>query len=556
MKIKFIGAIKSVTGSCTLLSFKINGREKYSIVDCGMYQGGSEVDKKNFEAFPFDPASLDYVFLTHVHIDHSGLVPKLVKNGFKGQIIATSATADLCGIMLRDSARIQQTETERYNRNRLRLGNAPKEPLYTEDDAKAALGYFKTVKYREELFVYPDISVSYYDAGHVLGSSFLKFKITEDGKQFTVVFSGDIGNAPVPILQDPEQIGEADYLIMESTYGDRVRENDANRSLALARVVNETVAAGGKVIIPSFAVGRTQELIYEMHQLRAKNLVPDIPIFVDSPLACSATEIFRKHLECFDKEMIDYLNSSDDPFNFPNLSYSSAPEESRAINAVDTPQVIISSSGMANNGRILHHLKYNIFKKETTILFVGYQAAGTLGRLISEGVKIVNIMGDKYSVNARIEALHSYSAHADQSGLIKWALSASGKLRNVFLVHGEENSKKILQSKLSEVGLSSVVPDILDEFEITAPESFKQTADGKAQKPVSEETGAAVFAPRYDFMEKPLKKIEGVKAPPDRLDQDLDRMSKKELIKTLKEFRAQVQSMESRIDNLIARVRK
>ncbi|HNY10430.1 MAG TPA: MBL fold metallo-hydrolase, partial [Candidatus Wallbacteria bacterium] len=388
------------------------------------------------------------------------------------------------------------------------------------------------------------------------GSSFLKFKINEDGKQFTVVFSGDIGNAPVPILQDPEQIGEADYLIMESTYGDRVRENDANRSLALARVVNETVAAGGKIIIPSFAVGRTQELIYEMHQLRAKNLVPEIPIFVDSPLACSATEIFRKHIECFDKEMMEYLKSSDDPFNFPNLSYSSTPEESRAINADDTPQVIISSSGMANNGRILHHLKYNIFKKESTILFVGYQAAGTLGRLISEGQKIVNIMGDKYSVNARVEALHSYSAHADQSGLIKWSLTSSRKLRNVFLIHGEDDSKKVLQSKLSEVGLASIVPDVFDEFEITSPDVFKQIADGKSQKPVSEETCAAVSTPKYEFMEKPLKKIEGVKAVPDRLDQDLDRMSKKELIKILKEFRSQVQSMESRIDNIIARMRK
>ena len=374
--------------------------------------------------------------------------------------------------MLRDSARIQQTETERYNRRRLRLGKEPKEPIYTEDDAKNALKFFEPVDYNRPYEAYPGITATFHDAGHVLGSAFIKFDITENGEKYKVVFSGDVGNMPVPILKDPEAIKDADYIIMESTYGDRIRDNDKDRSDELARIINETVTAGGKVIIPSFAVGRTQELIYEIHGMLDGKKIPAVPIYIDSPLACNATEIFRKHMECFDEEMVEYLSRSDDPFNFSNIFYACEAEESRAINQNNSPQIIISSSGMANNGRILHHLKYNIFKKECTVLFVGYQAFGTIGRQITDGEKLINIMGDKYSVNARIESIHGYSSHADQSGLLKWLETSSAKPRNVFLVHGEAEAKNTLQAKLSENGYSSLIPSPLDEFEIRSATSF------------------------------------------------------------------------------------
>ncbi|MEZ7890550.1 MAG: MBL fold metallo-hydrolase [Candidatus Wallbacteria bacterium] len=564
MKIKFIGATKSVTGSCYFLTFNINGALKYALVDCGMYQGDSETDRKNYTDFPFDPSKLDYVFLTHVHIDHSGLIPKLVKSGFNGKIVTTDATADLATIMLLDSARIQESETERYNRRRLHEGKTLKEPLYTEDDAKAALKFFAPVKYNQVFSPYAGVELTFHDSGHVLGSAFLKFKIKEDGESFTVVFSGDVGNAPVPILKDPETIGESDYVIMESTYGDRVRENDGERSNQLAEAVKAAINAGGKVIIPSFAVGRTQELIYEIHQLRDKKMIPEVPVYIDSPMACSATEVFRKHAECFDQEMMNYLNSSDDPFNFSNIFYSSTPDQSRAINVINEPQVIIASSGMANNGRILHHLKYNIFKKECTILFVGYQAVGTLGRLISDGEKNVMIMGNKYAVNASIKMIHGYSSHADQKGLLNWLNTASQKPRNVFLMHGEENSKKILQGKLSENAVASVIPDEFDEYEIVSSKVFRQTCDGRALKPLVDPGAEKLFARqaakveavqghRGSVMEVPLKMVEPL-APVD--DNMIEKLSKRDMLKILKEFRSQLQSMASKIDNIIFKVKK
>ncbi len=563
MKIKFIGAIKSVTGSCFLLTFNINGSVRHALIDCGMYQGAKEDELLNYGEFPFAAADIDFLFLTHVHIDHSGLIPKLTKNGFSGKIIATRATCDLADIMLRDSARIQQSETERYNRRRLKLGKEPKEALYTEDDAKAALKFFEPIDYNKRFEAYPGVGATFHDAGHVLGSAFIKFDINENGENYKVVFSGDVGNMPVPILKDPEAINDADYVIMESTYGDRVRDNDKDRSEELARVVNETIAAGGKVIIPSFALGRTQELIYEMHQLRDKKLIANVPLYVDSPLACNATEIFRKHLECFDEEMVEYLNKSDDPFNFSNLFYSSEASESRAINQINTPQIIISSSGMANNGRILHHLKYNIFKKECTILFVGYQASGTIGRQITDGEKVISIMGDKYAVNSRIESIHGYSAHADQNGLIKWISTTSKKPRNVFLVHGEADSKQALQAKLSENGFASLVPGLMDEFEIKSAVSFSRTgalampqlsaSDFSAPRPAVKKSASEAD---YEFMKKPLNKVAPAIMPQLPSDDVLEKISKKELVKLFKEFRSQLQSMESRIDNLIAKLNK
>jgi len=554
MKIKFIGAIKSVTGSCSLLSFNVNGVQRYSLVDCGMYQGAKEDEALNYSDFPFDASKLDYVFLTHVHIDHSGLIPKLTKSGFTGKVIATSATCDLSSIMLRDSAKIQESETERYNRKRLRLGKEPKEPLYTDEDAKKALEFFCPLDYREKFTAYPGVDVVFYDAGHVLGSAFLKFSVDEGSGAYKVIFSGDVGNMPVPILKDPEDIGDADYVIMESTYGDRLRGSDKERSSDLARVINETANIGGKVIIPSFAVGRTQELIYEVHQLREQNAIPNLPVYIDSPLACSATNIFRKHIECFDQEMMDYLKRMDDPFNFSNLFYSSEPEESRAINQNDSPQIIISSSGMANNGRILHHLKYNIFKKECTILFVGYQAAGTLGRQITDGEKLVGIMGEKYSVNAKIESIHGYSAHADQRGLLNWISTAVAKPRNVFLIHGEENSKKTLQSKLSEIGLSSIIPSVFDEYEIKSAGAFSQISSRAPE--VSFEKAPSFAADADAMMKKPLQKVTPLAAIDQMSDDVLAKLSKKELVKIFKDFRSQLQSMETKIDNFINKIKK
>jgi len=421
MKITFLGAAKTVTGSC----FLVETQNTKFLVDCGMFQGHSKEEALNEEAFPLNPAELDYIFLTHAHIDHSGRIPKIYKDGFKGEVYATKATVELCAIMLPDCGHIQEFENEWKNKKRIRAGKPPLEPIYTYQDALDCMKLFKKVNYGEPVKINDEIKVRFNDAGHILGSAIIEFWIYEKGKETKIVFSGDLGNKDMPILRDPSIIESADYLVIESTYGNRLHENQKNRFEYFVDIINETIDKGGNVVIPSFAVGRTQEVIYELNKekesydSKLKKLF-SIPVFVDSPLAISATEIFRNNLDCYDEEAREYINNGDNPLDFPGLQFTRTPEESKALNERSGSSIIISASGMCEAGRIKHHLKHNLWRSDSTILFVGYQAQGTLGRKLIDGAKKVKIFGEEISVNARIEMIEGFSGHADKEGLLNW----------------------------------------------------------------------------------------------------------------------------------------
>ena len=441
MKLSFLGAAKTVTGSCHL----IQTENLKILVDCGMFQGKTAIEAWNEQPFGFNPSEIDYVLLTHAHIDHSGRIPKLCKEGFKGQIIATNATVNLCSIMLPDSGHIQEFETEWKNRKRTRAGKPLVEPLYTKEDADNSMKYFKSVKYDETVRLTENIMVRFSEAGHMLGSAVIEIWIKENDKESKLVFTGDLGNSNIPILRDPKKIEEADYLIIESTYGNRLHSDNKDKAEKFLNIVYDTIRNGGNVVIPSFAVGRTQEIIYELFKEREKyqdkiNELIHTPVFVDSPLAISATEIFRQNMDCFDKEAREYIENGENPLEFPQLHFTRTADESRALNERKEPSIIISASGMCEAGRIKHHLKHNLWRKDCSIIFVGYQAQGTLGRKLVEGVKKVNIYGEEISVNARIEMIDGYSGHADQNGLINWMKGLTKKPERVFLVHGEEET--------------------------------------------------------------------------------------------------------------------
>lgn len=461
MKISFLGAAKSVTGSC----YYIETRSSKLLVDCGMFQGHSKENEINEQPFPFNPADVDYVLLTHSHIDHSGRLPKLYVDGFKGEIIATKATTELCGIMLPDSGHIQEIENEWRNRKMQRAGKPPVPPLYTYQDAVDCTGLFRSVLYGETVKLNDEINIRFNDAGHILGSSIIEVWFLENGKETKVVFSGDLGNKNMPILRDPTIIESADYLLVESTYGNRIHKGNDNKVDRFVDIINETIEKGGNVIIPSFAVGRTQEVIYDLHKQLEKydaklQKLFNIPVFVDSPLAISATEIFRKNLDCFDEEARNYVENGDNPLEFPGLQFTKSSDESKALNERAGSSIIISASGMCDAGRIKHHLKHNLWRKESTILFVGYQAIGTLGRKLVDGAKSVKIFGEEISVNARIEMIEGFSGHADQIGLMDWIGSIRKKPKKIFVVHGEDESLSTLAGLINEkFGIETVIPE-------------------------------------------------------------------------------------------------
>ena len=383
MNISFLGAAKTVTGSCYLVETK----ETKFLVDCGMFQGKANEVLLNTEPFSFNPGELDFMLLTHAHIDHSGRIPKLYTDGFKGTIYATKPTVQLCGIMLPDSGHIQEMENEWTNRKRQRAGKPPVKPLYTLDDATDCLRLFKGVAYDEVISVSDDVRVRFNDAGHILGSAIVEIWIRENNQETKIVFSGDLGNKGMPILRDPSIIGETDYLIVESTYGDRLHtlKKETDKIEKFINIISETISKGGNVVIPSFAVGRTQELIYDLNKHMdvfgdKVNEILNVPVYVDSPLATSATQIFRQNLDCFDEEAKEYIANGDNPLDFPSLKFTQSPEESRKLNEKAERMIIISASGMCDAGRVTHHLKHNLWRKESTILFVRYQAEGTLGR--------------------------------------------------------------------------------------------------------------------------------------------------------------------------------
>lgn len=478
MDIKFLGAVKGVTGSCHLIRFK----DKRILLDCGLFQGKDE--NLNFEEFEVTPSEIDYIFLSHSHIDHSGRIPLLVKNGFKGSIYCSKPTYDLCGIMLLDSAYIQESEAEWKNRKAVRSGKKQVKPLYTQIDAENSLKYFKPVEYDQIVQIYEGLTVKFNDAGHILGSSIIEMWFNNEEDNVKLVYSGDLGMKEKPLLKDPSKIDKADYLIMEATYGNRLHEDVEQRTKELIDIILKTIQRGGNVIIPSFAVGRTQELIYELNKYydchkdefcTNGNPLKNIPVYIDSPLATKATEIFKKNAHVFDEEARDYILSGNNPLEFDNLHFTQSVEESRKLNISLVPKIIISASGMCEAGRIKHHLKHNLWRKESSIVFVGYQAEGTLGRRILSGEKNVKLFGENIRVNAEIYNLEGFSGHADKNELLNWLSEFKEKPGTVFIVHGEEESKNDFANEVMEkLNINCIVPEYNKIYKIKSSKALEE----------------------------------------------------------------------------------
>lgn len=464
MKLTFLGAAREVTGSCTL----VEAAGHRFVVDCGMEQGRDTYENVTP---PCAPGEIEAVLLTHAHIDHSGQIPYLYKNGFRGPIYATDATTDLCEIMLEDSAHIQQQEAEWKNRKAQRSGREMVEPDYTVEDAEQVMKQFQPQRYGEWVQVFEGVRACFTDVGHLLGSASITLQITENGNAETIVFSGDIGNLHQPILRDPTYLTRADYVVMESTYGTRSHPPRPDHVAELAQVLQETFDKGGNVVIPSFAVGRTQEMLYFIRQIKAEGRVKghaDFPVYVDSPLASKSTTIFRENFaECYDDEALRLVQSGQNPLQFPGLHISETKEESVAINSDMTPKVIISASGMCDAGRIRHHLKYNLWREECTILFVGYQTAGSLGRILLDGADEVRLFGDTVRVNARICQMSGLSGHADKDGLERWITHFSPKPCFVFVNHGDDDSSEAFAQHLMELGFHAEAPYNGAVYELT-----------------------------------------------------------------------------------------
>jgi metallo-beta-lactamase family protein len=456
MKIQFLGAVRTVTGSMILLT--VNGSR--ILLECGLYQGKRQESFERNRKLPFDPHSIDAMLLSHAHIDHAGNIPTLVKNGFAGPIFSTPATRDLCTALLRDSGHIQEEDAEYVNKKRAKKGEPPVEPLYTIDDAEASINSFTSVGYDRPFQVVPGVTLTFRDAGHILGSAILVLDVEEDGKKSRLAFTGDLGRPGMPILRDPTIVQDVDYLIIESTYGDRFHDPIEGTEKALRDVVVDTYNRGGKLIIPAFALGRTQELVYSLHRLTDQRDIPSLPIFVDSPLALNVTEVFRLHPECFDRELNEFLagRKEKDPFGFERLTYTRTTRESKELNFLRQPAVIISASGMCEAGRVLHHLKNNVEDARNTILIVSWQAPYTLGRRLVEHAPQVKIFGEEYSVRARVETINGYSAHADRTGLLDYVRQVGpGRLKAAYVVHGEEPSSLALAEGLRDLGVAQVV---------------------------------------------------------------------------------------------------
>ncbi len=464
MKIRFNGAARTVTGSQHLL--EINGTRL--LLECGMFQGHRADTYAVNRRFGFDPRDLDAVILSHAHIDHSGNLPNLVKQGYRGPIYATPATADLSDVMLRDAGHIQEADVEYLNRKRAKRGEPPAEPLYTIADAERVNDHFRPVGYEEDFEPAPGVRARFYDAGHILGSAAVSLELRENGRRVRLWFSGDVGREKLPLLQDPVLPEDAEYLIMESTYGDKPHRDPELAYAEFREVVMRTSQRGGKVIIPAFSVGRTQEIVYSLNTMISSGDLPPLPVYVDSPLAVNTTEVFQRHDYLFDAETRQFIREYRHPaLAFNGLSYTRSVEDSKAINDRPGPMVIISASGMAETGRILHHLKNNIENPRNTVMIVSWQAPHTLGRRIAERQPWVRIFGEKYDLRAQVATIGGLSAHAGQNMLLRYALNSRASLRRIFLVHGEQNAAGALMAKLDEAGLSNVAyPDLGEEVEI------------------------------------------------------------------------------------------
>ena len=473
MKLTFLGATHEVTGSCYLLE----ACQKRVLIDYGMEQGGNIYENAEL---PFAIPDVDYILITHAHIDHTGLLPLLYAEGFRGQIFATQATCDLCNIMLKDSAHIQEMEAEWKNRKARRAGKPEVEPLYTINDAEGVLTHFVPCNYKDVLTLTDGLRIRFTDVGHLLGSASIEVWMEEEGVEKKIVFSGDIGNKNKPLIKNPSYIDEADYVVMECTYGDRTHDRTHEHIEELAQILQETLDRGGNLVIPAFAVGRTQEILYFMRKIKEEKLIKghdDFEVYVDSPLAVEATQVFTKNImECYDEEAMDLVNRGINPIGFPGLKLSITSEDSKNINFDMTPKVIISAAGMCDAGRIRHHLKHNLWRPECTILFAGYQAVGTLGRSLLEGAQVVKLFGETIDVEAHIEKLDGISGHADMNGLITWVSAFKEKPSQVFLVHGDDDVCTSFAGLLhTDYGFEAAAPFSGSVYDLAAGAWLKQT---------------------------------------------------------------------------------
>ncbi|MCM8711723.1 MBL fold metallo-hydrolase [Clostridium sp. SYSU_GA19001] len=500
MKLQFYGAAGCVTGSCHLI--KVN--EKNVLVDCGLYQGKDEKERGN-EDFDFNPKEIDFVILTHAHIDHSGRIPLLYKRGFKGEVICTEATRDLCSVMLPDSGHIMEMETEWKNRKRIRQGLEPIEPLYTAKIAELSIYLFRSCEYDKWIELFEGFKIRFKDAGHLLGSSSVEIKIKDKDKgEVKLVYSGDLGNKNLPLIKDPSKIDYADYVIMETTYGDRLHDNINDEFGQLVNIIKTTFKRGGNVIIPSFAVGRTQEVLYVINKYVENDTLKNLTVYVDSPLASESTKIFQKYSNIFDEEAKKLIDKGDNPLDFEGLIFTSSPEDSARINKIQSGALIISASGMCEAGRIKHHLKHNLWRKECSIVFVGYQAEGTLGRAIISGAKKVKIFGEEIAVNAEIHVLQGLSGHADRNGLLEWVEGFKKKPKEILLVHGDSEVQDSFKNLLESKGFNARIMKYGERYIINK-------YDGKAT---------------VDVKEKIIKLLDSLK--------DIDEMDKEILLQKIK----------------------
>jgi len=462
IKLQFLGAAQNVTGSRHLL--EVNGTR--ILVDCGLYQERHFRDR-NWEPFTIPPGSIDAVLLTHAHLDHCGLLPKLVREGFKGRIYCTSATAEIAQIILLDSAKLQEEDAE-FKRKRHekegRKGPHGDVALYTVADAEATFPHFSGVRYKQPVDIAPGIEAIFCEAGHVLGSSIIKVKVNQNGQERSILFSGDIGRPDRPIVRDASLVEQADYVLVESTYGDRVHQGPEDTKKMIADVINSTRQAGGNIIVPSFALERSQELLYFINELLIDDAIPHLMVFLDSPMASKITQVFKRHRELYDEEMTEFVRNNESPFDFPGLKMVGTSDESKAINHIRGTIMIIAGSGMCTGGRIKHHLVNNISKPENTIMFVGYQAIGTLGRRIVDGEKQVRILGQEHPIRAKVVRVNGFSAHADKEELLDWLSALKKPPRKLFVVHGESESALSFGNYIREkTGWEVEVPEYQDE---------------------------------------------------------------------------------------------
>lgn len=515
MKIEFFGAARAVTGSCHMLVWD----EGKLLVDCGMRQGSDAKGIYGEDTFPFDPAEVKAVLLTHAHIDHSGLLPLLVKKGFQGVILCTEATFQLSTIMLPDSAHVQQQEAEWQSRKNQRAGKPPVDPLYTLQDAQNALKLFRGVDYEETIQLFEGVQVRMKDIGHLLGSAAVEIWVSERGKTTKVVFTGDVGRADRPIIQNPSRIDDADYLVLEGTYGSRNHEieNDADKERELCNFFRTALMRGGSIIIPSFAVGRTQELLYYIKRILKKKLLPElegIPVFIDSPLGIQATKIYERCAEgYYDAEALEMAKDGS-PFDFPTLRVAQNADESKAINAIKGRKIIISSSGMCDAGRIRHHLKHSLYRADCTILFIGYQAQGTLGRALIDGSKKVKLFGEEVRVNAAVAKLEGFSGHAGMDELVTWVKGIEPRPRKIVLVHGEVESLLTLSHVLQEQGHDTFIPYMGDALDIDSNQA-------RMAIPAAEVYDVKVTEQDYGIREQITRMIELLDKNKDRRSPDM-----------------------------------